>query len=71
MIAILMSNVELFRDSIREFTVSDDPWQLLGPEIMVAQHREESTLYAFAYRHVYNKKVELKYFAFSFMGLQM
>jgi len=26
--------------------MSDDPLQLLGPEIMVAQHREESALYA-------------------------
>jgi len=69
---VLLSNVELFYDSIKEFTMSDDPLQLLGPEVMVAQHQEESILYAFAYHDIYDKKVEQKvlhFFVYGFPGV--
>ncbi len=51
---VLQCNVELFCDFIIEFTMSDDPMQLLESEIMVAQHQDDSTLFAFAYHDTYN-----------------
>jgi hypothetical protein len=33
---LLQSYVDSFWDSIKEFTISDNPMQLLGPEIMIA-----------------------------------
>ena len=37
---VLDTNVESFRESIEPFTMSDDPTQLLGPELKVAHHTE-------------------------------
>jgi hypothetical protein len=38
----------------------DNSGLLLGPEVMVAQHRKKPTLYAFGYCDIYDKKVEQK-----------
>jgi hypothetical protein len=65
---VLQSNVESFRESIKQFTMSDDSGQLLGPEVMVAQHREKTTLYAFGYRDIYDKKIEQKLLRFFIYG---
>jgi hypothetical protein len=69
---VLQIDVELFQQNIEEFTISDDPTQLLGPEIIVAEHKHTPTLYAFAYRNVYDKKVEqklLRFFIYGFPNL--
>jgi hypothetical protein len=39
---VLQSNMEDFLDSVKPFTVSDNPKELLGSEIVVAQHCEKS-----------------------------
>lgn len=58
----------MFQQNIEEFTISDDLTQLLGQEIIVAEHQHTPTLYAFAYRDIYDKKVEQKLLHFLIYG---
>ena len=53
---VLQSNTNEFKDSIKDFTISDDPSQLLGPQVLVVQHRNQSTLFAYAYLDIHDKK---------------
>jgi hypothetical protein len=52
---VLQRDVNLFLENIKQFTISDDQTQLLGPEVIVAENREVPTLCAFAYRIIYDK----------------
>jgi len=61
---VLQSNINEFKDSIKDFTISNDPSQLLGSQALVAQHQNQSTLFAYAYREIYDKKVEQKLLCF-------
>ena len=53
---VLQSNANEFKDSIKDFTISDDPSQLLGPQVLVVQHQNQSTLFAYAYLDIHDKK---------------
>jgi hypothetical protein len=61
-------NVESFRESIEPFMMSDNPTQLLGLELKVAQHTEKQTLYAVGYHDTLVKKVEQKLLRFFVYG---
>jgi hypothetical protein len=53
--------------------LSDDPTQLLGPEVIVAERCNQPTFYAFAYQDIYNKKVGQKFlhfFLYGFLNVQ-
>jgi hypothetical protein len=65
---VLQSNVADFLDSVKPFTVSDNPNELLGPEIVVAQHCEKKSFYAYCIRDIYDKKVEQKLLRFFIYG---
>ena len=65
---VLQSNVEDFLDSVKPFTVSDNPKELLGFEIVVAQHCEKKSFYAYCIRDIYDKKVEQKLLRFFIYG---
>jgi hypothetical protein len=69
----LQFNVESFKDLLSLFTLSDDPTQLLGPEVIVAEHCNQPTFYAFAYQDIYDKKVGQKFlhfFLYGFLNVQ-
>jgi hypothetical protein len=51
--------------------MSDNPKQLLVPELKVAHHTERQTLYAVEYHDIFDKKVEQNYYASLFMDFPM
>jgi hypothetical protein len=51
--------------------MSDDPKQLLGPELKVAHHTERQTLYTVGYHDIFDKKVNQNYYASLFMDFPM
>jgi hypothetical protein len=53
---VLETNVQDFEDSIAPYTVLDNQDTLLGPELKVAQLTETPSLYAYAYRDIFDKK---------------
>jgi hypothetical protein len=60
--------VSAFLDSIKDFSISDDPTLLLGPEVVIAKCNGVSTFYAYAYRDIFDKKVEQKILCFYVSG---
>jgi hypothetical protein len=48
-------SLDEFKESISEFTMSNDPSQLLGPHVLAAQHRNQRTFFAYAYRGIQKK----------------
>jgi hypothetical protein len=65
---ILQTELSAFLDSIKDFSISDDPTLLLGPEIVITKCNGVSTFYAYAYRDIYDKKVEQKMLRFYVSG---
>lgn len=65
---VLQHNVDNFIDSVAPFVMSDDPSLLLGPAVMVAEHTTQPTLYAYACRDIYDKKIEQKVLRFYIYG---
>jgi hypothetical protein len=55
---ILQTELSAFLDSIKDFSIYDDPILLFGPEIVIAKCNGVPTFYAYAYRDIYDKKVE-------------
>ena len=65
---VLENNIQNFEDSIAPYTISDDPNILLGPELKVAQLTDSPSLYAYAYRDIFDKKVAQKLLRFFIYG---
>lgn len=65
---VLHKSVGSFWKSIEPFTMSDDPAQLLGPELKVDNHQEKWTFYAVGYHDIFDKKVEQKLLCFFLYG---
>ena len=68
MSGVLENNIQNFEDSIAPYTISDDPNILLGPELKVAQLTDSPSLYAYAYRDIFDKKVAQKLLRFFIYG---
>jgi hypothetical protein len=65
---ILQTELSPFLDSIKEISISDDPTLLLGPEVVTAKCNRVSMLYAYAYRDIFDKKMEQKILGFYVSG---
>jgi len=65
---ILQTELSSFLDSINDFSISDDPTLLLGPEVVIAQCNGVSMFYAYVYRDIYDKKMEQKILHFYVSG---
>ena len=66
---VLESNLEEFDLGVAEFTLSDKETLLLGQEAIVCQHTTMPSLFAYAFRDIYDKKVAqkiLRFFVFGF-----
>ena len=53
---VLDRNVNSFLLSLEDYTLHDDPNQLLGPEVIVAQHSQHLNFFAIGIRDIFDKK---------------
>jgi hypothetical protein len=70
---VLDTNIQSFEDTIAPYALSDDQDTLLGPEVRVAQHSATPSLYAYAYRDIFDKKIAqklLRFFVYIFPNVE-
>ncbi len=65
---VVDKNLETFIQNLEEYTLQDDPNQLLGPEMIVAHHSEISDFFAIGLRDIFDKKIAQKLLRFYMIG---
>jgi hypothetical protein len=65
---VVDKNLETFHQSLEEYTLQDDPNQLLGPEMIVARHSEIPHFFAIGLRDIFDKKIAQKVLRFYMIG---